>query len=81
MLRAKASVLVTRRDRLSGAFFPQPEITLPIELKRELFVVLSADGTRRLPTLTTNHSYESISPVLRAVLFLPLFQEWRCCVD
>jgi hypothetical protein len=48
MLRAKAPVLVTRRGRLSGIFFPQPELTLPIELKRELFAVLSADVARQI---------------------------------
>jgi hypothetical protein len=48
MLRAKAPVLVTRRGRLAGVFFPQPETTLPVELKRELFAVLSADIARQL---------------------------------
>ncbi len=48
MLRSKAPVLVTRRGRLSGIFFPQPESTLPVELKRELFAVLSADIARQI---------------------------------
>jgi hypothetical protein len=48
MLRAKAPILVTRRGRLSGIFFPQPESTLPIELKRELFAVLSADVAQQI---------------------------------
>ena len=48
MLRAKVPVLVTRRGRLAGVFFPQPESTLPIELKRELFAVLSADLARQI---------------------------------
>jgi hypothetical protein len=48
MLRAKAPVLVTRRGRLSGIFFPWPESTLPVELKRELFAVLSADVARQI---------------------------------
>jgi hypothetical protein len=48
MLRAKAPVLVTRRGRLAGVFFPQPERTLPVELKRELFTILSADVARQL---------------------------------
>jgi len=46
MLRSKAPILVTRRGRLAGIFFPRPEMTLPLELKRELFAVLSADVKR-----------------------------------
>ena len=46
MLRSKDPVLVTRRGRLAGIFFPQPEATLPLELKREIFSVLS-DALRR----------------------------------
>ena len=41
MLRSKDPILVTRRGRLAGVFFPWPEGTLPIEFKRELFSVLS----------------------------------------
>ncbi len=48
MLRSKAPILVTRRGRLAGIFFPRPEMTLPLELKRELFGVLSADVKRQL---------------------------------
>jgi len=48
MLRSKAPILVTRRGRLAGIFFPRPEMTLPLELKRELFAVLSADVKRQL---------------------------------
>lgn len=46
LLRSKDPILVTRRGRLAGVFFPRPETTLPIELKRELFSVL-ADEVRR----------------------------------
>jgi hypothetical protein len=42
LLRSKDPILVTRRGRLAGIFFPTPEATLPMELKRELFSVLSA---------------------------------------
>jgi hypothetical protein len=42
-LRSRTPILVTRRGRLAGIFFPRPEITLPIELKRELFDMLSSD--------------------------------------
>jgi hypothetical protein len=48
MLRAKDPILVTRRGRLAGIFFPRPESTLPVELKRELFAVLSAEVARQI---------------------------------
>ena len=48
LLRSKSPILVTRRGRLAGVFFPWPEATLPIEFKRELFSVLSAEVGRQL---------------------------------
>ena len=48
LLRSRTPILVTRRGRLAGIFFPRPEMTLPIELKRELFDVLSSDIARQL---------------------------------
>jgi hypothetical protein len=48
MLRAKDPILVTRRGRLAGIFFPRPETTLPVELKREMFAVLSAEIARQV---------------------------------
>jgi hypothetical protein len=48
LLRSKNPILVTRRGRLAGIFFPRPEATLPIELKRELFSVLSAELGRQI---------------------------------
>lgn len=48
LLRSKDPILVTRRGRLAGVFFPRPEATLPIELKRELFEVLSAEVARQI---------------------------------
>jgi hypothetical protein len=33
---------------LAGVFFPRPEATLPIELKRELFETLSAEVARQI---------------------------------
>jgi len=48
MLRAKDPILVTRRGRLAGIFFPRPESSLPVELKRELFAVLSAEVARQI---------------------------------
>jgi hypothetical protein len=47
LLRSKTPILVTRHGRLAG-IFPRPEITLPIELKRELYDVLSNDVARQL---------------------------------
>jgi hypothetical protein len=46
LLRAKDPILVTRRGRLAGIFFPWPEGTLPLEVKREMFTALS-DQIRR----------------------------------
>jgi hypothetical protein len=48
LLRSKDPVLVTRRGRLAGIFFPHPEITLPLELKKELFAILSEDVSRQI---------------------------------
>jgi hypothetical protein len=48
MLRAKDPILVTRRGRLAGIFFPRPESTLPVELKREMFRILSAEIGRQI---------------------------------
>ena len=43
-LRSKDPILVTRRGRLAGLFFPWPEATLQTELKRELCSVLRRHG-------------------------------------
>jgi hypothetical protein len=48
LLRSRDPILVTRRGRLAGVFFPQPEASFPIELKRELFATLSAEVARQL---------------------------------
>jgi hypothetical protein len=48
LLRFKDPILVTRRGKLAGIFFPRPETTLPIELKRELFSVRSAEVGRQI---------------------------------
>jgi len=47
-LRSMDPILVTRRGRLAGVFFPWPEATLPVEFKRELFSVLSAALSRQV---------------------------------
>jgi hypothetical protein len=48
LLHSKDPVLVTRRGRLAGIFFPSPEVTLPIKLKRELFPILRAEIRRQV---------------------------------
>jgi hypothetical protein len=48
LLRSRDPILVTRRGRLAGVYFPQPEASLPIELKRELFATLSAEVARQI---------------------------------
>jgi len=48
LLRSKDPILVTRRGRLAGVFFPRPEASLPLELKRELFSVLSSEIARQV---------------------------------
>ncbi|HET7840011.1 MAG TPA: hypothetical protein VFM21_00315 [Terriglobia bacterium] len=48
MFRSKDPVLVTRRGRLAGVFFPCPEETLPLEMKREMFAMLSAAVKRQI---------------------------------
>lgn len=48
ILRSRDPILVTRRGRLAGIFFPQPDASLPIELKRELFPVLAQQVARQL---------------------------------
>ena len=48
LLRSKDPILVTRRGRLAGIFFPSPEGSLPLELKREMFALLSAEVARQI---------------------------------
>ena len=48
LLRSKSPILVTRRGRLAGVFFPWPEATLPMEFKKELFSVLSSEVNRQM---------------------------------
>jgi len=48
LLRSQDPVLVTRRGRLAGVFFPCPQATLPLELKQEVFGMLSAVIKRQI---------------------------------
>ena len=48
LLRSKDPVLVTRRGKVAGVFFPCPQDTLPLELKREVFGMLSRAIARQI---------------------------------
>jgi len=47
-LKSKEPVLITRRGRMAGVFFPSPEGVLPIDLKRELFTLLTTEIARQI---------------------------------
>ena len=42
LLRSSDPILVTRRGRVAGVFLPWRDSNLPIDLKRELFSMLTA---------------------------------------
>src|ERR1017187_937504 len=48
LLKSTEPVLITRRGRMAGVFFPSPEGVLPIDLKHELFEKLSAEIARQM---------------------------------
>ncbi len=48
MLQEKDPVVVLRRGKVAGIYFPYPTQTLPLEFKRELFSSLTAHIARRL---------------------------------
>jgi hypothetical protein len=48
LLRSNDPILVTRRGRVAGVFLPWREATLPIDLKRELFSMLTASIAAQL---------------------------------
>lgn len=48
LLRSRDPILITRRGRVAGIFFPRPESSLPLELKKEIFPALAADIARQL---------------------------------
>lgn len=48
LLRSEDPVLVTRRGRVAGVFVPWCDATLPIDMRRDLFKMLSADIARQL---------------------------------
>ena len=48
LLRSPDPILITRRGRVAGVFLPWGESTLPIDLKRELFSMLTAAVSAQL---------------------------------
>ena len=48
LLKSKEPVLITRRGRLAGIFFPSPEGTVSLGFHHQLFNQLSAEIGRRL---------------------------------
>ena len=48
LLRSKDPILVTRRGRLAGIFFPLQKNSLPVELKQELFALLTSEISRQI---------------------------------
>ena len=48
LLKSKEPVLITRRGRMAGIFFPSPEDSLSLDHKHQLFDQLSAEIARRL---------------------------------
>jgi hypothetical protein len=48
LLRSEDPILVTRRGRVAGVFLPWREATLPVDLKRELFSMLTAEIASQL---------------------------------
>jgi hypothetical protein len=48
LLKSKVPVLITRRGRMARVFFPSQEGTLRVDLKRELFEMLSAEIRRQV---------------------------------
>lgn len=56
LLRTRDPILITRRGRLAGIFFPRPEASLPLELKREIFPALAAEVSRQLKRSGANEA-------------------------
>jgi hypothetical protein len=48
LFRSDDPILVTRRGRVAGVFLPWHEASLPVDFKRELFAMLSAEIGRQL---------------------------------
>jgi hypothetical protein len=48
LLKSKEPILITRRGRMAGVFFPSVEGELTVDLKRELFERLTAEIARQI---------------------------------
>jgi len=48
LLRSKDPILITRRGKLAGVFFPLQKSFLPVELKDALFVMLTSEIGRQV---------------------------------
>lgn len=48
MLRSREPVLVLRRGRVAGIFLPQLGDDLPLDLRRQVFQMLTSDIARQL---------------------------------
>jgi hypothetical protein len=48
LIRSEDPILLTRRGRVAGVFLPWREATLPLDLKRELFSMLTSEIARHL---------------------------------
>jgi len=48
LFRSDDPVLVTRRGKVAGVFLPWRDATLPVDFKRELFCMLTAEIARQL---------------------------------
>jgi hypothetical protein len=48
LFRSDDPILVTRRGKVAGVFLPWREATLPVDFKRELFAMLTAEIARGL---------------------------------
>ncbi len=55
-LRSDDPVLVTRRGKVAGIFLPWREASLPVDFKRELFSLLTAEIARQLKKKRTTES-------------------------
>jgi hypothetical protein len=64
--------------RLAGIFFPRPEMTLPNELKRELYDMLSSEVARQLKRRKVSESTQnSRNPQRRPVWSLRVLRFLR----
>jgi hypothetical protein len=48
LLRSSEPILITRRGRMAGIYFPAQEGSLPVDLKRELFTMLTTEIARQI---------------------------------